>query len=461
MKNLLTATLPAMALLALGGCASSGALVNTTESDGVYYSSQDKTTATSSLNSVYTNRSAAGAANPDGYAYSPSGTSQTAPATTDDANPDYQGGTGSATEGYNTSTLGASSDYYASNYYNPSGFGVPYTGPGVSSYNYSPTWNVSPAAYGSPFGYGLGLSAVYGYGGGFGYPYGGFYSPYAYSGFYDPFYSPFYSPYGFGYGSGLSLGFGFGYGGFGYGGFGYPYGFGGYPGYGYGYGRGYYDSYGGGYYSRPVIRPYSAGSPQAGAVLIGGRPSRGGAAYGNGMVSNAPNSVISGGRVGGGVGMGAVAAPNPAGGAYNGPTGRGGRAVTFGDAAGTGVATPAPQGAQQQAAGGRRGFFSGFLGGSGVSNGQPGSQPTGGTYDSRSRGGYNYGQSQSSSGQAQTRDRGFSQPSYQQPSRSFEQRSFSQPSQPSRSFGGGSFGGGGGGGGSFGGGGGGGGRGRR
>ncbi|MFC7667279.1 hypothetical protein ACFQT0_07495 [Hymenobacter humi] len=44
MKNLLTAFLPALALLALGGCASTSGLA-TSEDDGVYYSSKDHTTA--------------------------------------------------------------------------------------------------------------------------------------------------------------------------------------------------------------------------------------------------------------------------------------------------------------------------------------------------------------------------------------------------------------------------------
>ena len=44
MKNLLTACLPALALLALGGCAGTSALTSS-EDDGVYYSSKDRTTA--------------------------------------------------------------------------------------------------------------------------------------------------------------------------------------------------------------------------------------------------------------------------------------------------------------------------------------------------------------------------------------------------------------------------------
>jgi hypothetical protein len=456
MKNLLTATLPALALLALGGCATSGALTTSTENDGVYYSSSDRTTAVASP--VYGGSSG----NIPARALD-----DTVPAaTTDDANPDYQGGT---SQGYATGT-----DYYSNSYndglssYTPngSGFNQPYAGPGVSSYNYNPGWSVAPSFYGSPFGYGAGLALGYGYSpysmGGFGYPYGG--------GFYDPFYSPY------GYGSGLSIGFGYGFGGFG--GFGYPYGgyggYGGYPyGYGYsGYGRGYgyYDSYGAGY-ARPVIytRGARANSPGAGAVLYGSRSNRGGAVMNASNATGNPNTVNLGGngRPSGGSYTGnAVALPGGGGNAPMpaGPTGRGGRAVSFGDATGQPTySTPAsPAATAPQSAGstaGRRGFFGGFFG-NGANPGNPGGQPaTAGQpmnnagYGTRQRSA-NYGQSQAQ-GQPQMQQRAYSQP----------QRTYSPPQQqmqqPSRSFGGGNFGGGGGGG-SFGGGGGGGGsRGRR
>ena len=52
MKNLLPASLPALALLALGGCATSGALTSTTENDGVYYSSSDHTTAAAAYTAI-------------------------------------------------------------------------------------------------------------------------------------------------------------------------------------------------------------------------------------------------------------------------------------------------------------------------------------------------------------------------------------------------------------------------
>jgi len=472
MKNLLTATLPGLALLALGGCATSGALTTSTETDGVYYSSSDHTTAVAAP--IYGGNGSSG--NIPARALD-----DTVPvATTDDANPDYQGGT---SQGYATGT-----DYYSNRYndglsaYTPngSGFNQPYAGPGVSSYNYNPGWSVAPSFYGSPFGYGAGLALGYGYSpyslGGFGYPYGG--------GFYDPFYSPYYAPYGFGYGSGLSIGFGYGFGGFGGfgypygGGFGYPYGYGGYP-YGYsryGRGNGYYDGYGAGY-ARPVIYTRGAGasSPGPGAVLYGSRNNRGGAVMNSSNATGTPNPVnMGGGRPSGGSYTGnAVAIPggnaampgaSPA--MPAGPTGRGGRAVTFGDATGQPTySTPGnPAATAPQSAGStpsRRGFFGGFFG-NGTATGNAAGQPTNAAGQPMNNSGYsrqrntNYGQAQG----GQMQQRSYSQPAYSQP-----QRTYSQPQpqmqQPSRSFGGGNFGGGGGGG-SFGGGGGGGGsRGRR
>ncbi|RZK94854.1 MAG: hypothetical protein EOO62_30405, partial [Hymenobacter sp.] len=342
MKNLLTATLPALGLLALGGCATSGALTTSTETDGVYYSSSDHTTATYQASPGYANGGTIPARALDD-------TTPVAAATTDDANPDYQGG--------QAGTDQTNSDYYNNNYasgYGNSGFGQPYTGPGVSSYNYTPTtvYTVAPSYYGSPYGY----SSAFGYGfSPFSYgisPFGYGYSPFGYGGgFYDPFYSPYG---GFGYGSGLSIGFGYGYGGFG--GFGSPFGYGygspfGYGGgygyglpYGYGYGRGYgggyYDSYGGGY-SRPVIYTRGAGvsSPGRDAVLYGSRNNRGGAVMNPNGATRTPVN-IGGGRSNGNVYTGnggsytgnAVAMPGNAAGANvpTGPTGRGGRAVSFG-----------------------------------------------------------------------------------------------------------------------------------
>jgi hypothetical protein len=429
--------------------------------DGVYYSSSDRTTAVAQPARVY------GGGNIPARALDDT----VPPATTDDANPDYQGGT---SRGY-----ASGSDYYSNSYndglsyYNPSGFNQPYSGPGVSSYNYNPTWSVAPSAYGSPWGYGAGLAVGYGYSpyamGGFGYPYGGLGYGYPYGGgFYDPFFSPYYSPWG--YGSGLSIGFGYGFGGFG--GFGYPYGgFGGYP-YGYGYGRGYgyYDGYGS-RYARPVVYTRGAGvsTPGDGAVLYGSRSNRGGAVMNSRNVNGNPNVVnLGGGRPTGGsytgnaVGLPGGNAPMPAGNAA--PTGRGGRAVSFGEATGQPTySAPAGQSNNTQPAGsapgaGRRGFFSGFFG-----NGSPAGQPTNNAGQPMGNPGYggrqrnvNYGEAQA--GQPQMQQRSYSQPSYQ-PQRTYSPPQPQMQSSPSRSFGGGSFGGGGG---SFGGGGGGGGgRGRR
>ena len=192
MRNLISAFLPALALLALGGCAGTSAITSS-EDDGVYYSSKDRTTAVVS-------------AAPD-------------PASTDEAaNPDYNGNTAGS-----SARQGRGSDQYYDNTYTYMR-GVP--GPGL--YDYMPY---------SPY-----TSLNYGWGAGaFGAPmYGGFYDP-----FYSSFYSPFYSPFGYGYGSGLSLSFGFGRPwGFGQG-FGRPYGF--------GYGAGFYDPY---YFNSPFYGGY-------------------------------------------------------------------------------------------------------------------------------------------------------------------------------------------------------------
>ena len=223
MKNLLTACLPALALFALGGCVGTSALTSS-EDDGVYYSSKDRTTAVV----------------------------RTAPApasASEEANPDYNG----TAPAPSTQRGSGSTQYYDNNYTYMRG--VPgyggtsaYYGSGLNGYSpYSPYTTFGYAPFGNVCtGFG------YGWGGG-----GGGYSPYAYGG-YDPFYSSFNSPYGYGYspyygyGSGLSISFGFGrpyYGGFGYSPYGYgysPYSYGGsyYGGY---YGRGGYYGNGGGY----------------------------------------------------------------------------------------------------------------------------------------------------------------------------------------------------------------------
>jgi len=225
MKNLLTAVLPALALFALGGCASTAALTST-EDDGVYYSSKDRTTAVVS-------------------APAPANTSE-------EANPDYHGST---TE-RSTARQGSSSDEYYDNTYTYMR-GVPrygstvYYGPGLATYvPYSPYTTIICSGYG-PYGYG-----------------GCGYSPYAY-GFADPFYSPYYSPYY--YGSGVSISFGFGrpyYGG--YYGYGRPY--------GYGYGGGFYDPYY--YYGGPYYGGYYGRGGYYGNNYYGGRSYYGGNYYG-------------------------------------------------------------------------------------------------------------------------------------------------------------------------------------
>ncbi|MBD2769102.1 hypothetical protein IC235_14505 [Hymenobacter sp. BT664] len=193
MRYFLPALLPALALLALGGCAGTSTLTSS-EDDGVYYSSKDRTTAVVSPA-------------PD-------------PASTDEAaNPDYNGNTANS-----PARQGRGSTQYYDNTYTYMR-GVP--GYGLSYYTpYSPYTSLS-------YGWGSGFYGV---------------SPF-YGGFYDPFYSSFYSPWGYGYGSGLSISFGFGIGrpwGYGYG-FGRPYGF------GYGYGGGFYDPY---YFNSPFYGGY-------------------------------------------------------------------------------------------------------------------------------------------------------------------------------------------------------------
>ncbi len=466
MKTLFNSALPALALLALGGCATTGA-ISSTENDDVYYSSKDRTTYAAAPTTSYQSSGY----QPNGYG---SASTQAQAPTSENANPDYQG---------STAQTGSSTDYYDDNYtsYNsvqPSGFGQPYTGPGVSTYNYTPSWSVAPSFYGSPWGYGTGLSIGYGYGGFGGYsPFGYGYGYPAYAGFYDPFYSPFYSPWG--YGSGLSIGFGYGFGGYGgfgypyYGGFGSPYRYGyGYPGYAYGGGYGYggdYYGYGRGgarnyVYKQGIMNGSYSNGYDPGAIKVGRRESRYADAAG------------SGGMVAPGTGApGTMSNRRPAAGANSG----------FDRVAAPGGNPPAPTA-------------------NGLSNGQPAVMDRSGrrfdqaTMNSNSPGAYNQPRTMSevappAAGQPQRRggffremfanpnggqpqgqangyaqpqrnfdqQRAFSQPqqrafdqqrSFQQP----QQRAFEQPRMEQRSFSPApSFGGGGGGGGNFGGGGGG------
>ena len=207
MKKLFITCLPALTLLVLSGCAGTSALTSS-EDDGVYYSSKDRTTAVAR------------------QAPAPASTSEA-------ANPDYNGNTGGTAQS-NARSGSGSTQYYDNTYTymrGASGYGgSSYYGPGLSYYSpYSPYTTLS---YAPP------ISVCYGYGYGWG---GGAcgYSPYAYGG-YDPYYSPYsygYSPY-YGYGSGFSISFG------------RPYGYG-YSPYGYGYSPYYYGgSYYGGYYGR-------------------------------------------------------------------------------------------------------------------------------------------------------------------------------------------------------------------
>ncbi|MBF9222855.1 hypothetical protein [Hymenobacter ruricola] len=246
MKNLLTALLPAMALLALGGCASTSAIA-TSEDDGVYYSSKDRTTAVVSA--------------------SP------APASTDEAaNPDYNG----SSQPKAAARQGSGSTQYYDNTYTYMQ-GVPSYGPGLAYYTpYSPYTSLS-----------------YGWGGG-----ACGYSPYAYGfadPFYSPVYSPFYSPY-YGYGSGLSISFGFGR----------PWGYGSYYGrpYGYGYAYGgyggFYDPY---YYGGPFYGGYYGRGGYYGSSYYGGNYGYSNGYYGNdggngrGRTSGHRNDRSSDGRV--------------------------------------------------------------------------------------------------------------------------------------------------------------------
>ena len=453
MKKILTATLPALALLTLGGCATTGA-VSSTEDDGVYYSSADRTTV------------APHAARPDtGYGYETARVQTQTTQTSEDANPDYQGD--------GTTQTGSDTDYYDDSYASnsPSGFGQPYTGPGVSTYNYTPTWSVTPSFYGSPFGYGLGAGIGYGYGGGF-----GGYSPFGfgypgYAGLYDPFYSP----YGFGYGSGLSIGFGYGFGGFGY-----PYGFGSRFGSPYGYGYGGARRY---VYKNAIVNGGYPNGYDRDAIRVGRRERRAMNAVGGGAIANpggagAPAGVIGGRRItnsassgftnAAGVAPGQLTGNEPVTGGRrfenptvnpNSPNG-GGRGAWRGMNNGTANGAPAgsynqprsdaasanPGGAQPR----RGGFFRDVFGAPANGGGANNSAQSGFSQPQRAN---------SQRAYSPQPDRGFSQPR-------MEQRTFSQPSQPSQpsfggSRGGGSFGGGGGGAaGGFGGGGGGGRRGR-
>ncbi|WP_426489943.1 hypothetical protein [Hymenobacter sp. 102] len=272
MKKILAPVLPALALLTLGGCASTSYL-STTEDDGMYYSSKDRVTVPAQVAS-------------SGSSAAPATAEQeTTAAPGDVANPDYAGTAGRAAT--------TSEEYYDDDYYYASRlrrFHSPYRGIGMGYYDFAytdPFWYGGPALGYSPWGYG-----------------------------YNSFYDPFYSPWGYG-GVNISIGFGrpWGWGrpwgGYGYG-YGYrpfDYGWGGpWGGYNYGYLNGYYTGlYGGGgyyggngwsnYYDRPGRR-----------VTYGPRRDR--AVEGQRLGSAAPDGVVSG-RSRGRVQEGGFTTPTP------------------------------------------------------------------------------------------------------------------------------------------------------
>ena len=480
MNKLLTASLPALALLALGGCTASRS-VATTEDDGVYYSSQDRTTAVAAprvlaSQSVTTDNSTGSEA----------------------TNPDYQAGTDTRRQAPNNPEY--YDDGYAnssSSYNNNSRFRTPYAGPNVGLAYYSPPVVFAPA---------------YGYGGNYGFS--------SYAGICDPFYSPwcasplygyspydaFYSPFGYGYGGSLiSISFGSGgyrgysygygrpyYGGGGYGGYYDPYyGGGSYGGSSYGYGG--YNSYGNYYGNRQVIRPGGTSVGVGSPVLVGPRRGRGGdvlAGRGNVIAnpSTTPANAPSGGRRhfdGGGTNSpmtvpasGVVAAPaTSSAGAVNGNVNGnnaaygGGRrpgsnagyqapnsptAITTDQATSNGGGrrggfdNVAPTGAEPNTSGNQRGQWRTIDQGNATRNTagtapdagrgyeqpQPQGQPEARPSERQGRRGGFFGTAPDNSGQSQAgtnNNRGYEQPAQQpQPQRTYEQprRTYEQPQQP-------------------------------
>ncbi|QIX61422.1 hypothetical protein FY528_11715 [Hymenobacter lutimineralis] len=218
MKTYLTSCLSAVALLALGGCASIPA-VTSTETDGVYYSSKDRTTENPAYTAVVQNRQ------PD---VADQQSSTTAPASSPETQYD-QGGTysSSGTTVYTDDAYYDAYDYdYAARirrFHQPSYWSF---APSYYSYAYTNSWD--------PWGYN---------------PYA--YSPWAYRYGYDP--------YGFGYGGpyvSINIGTGWGY---------RPWG--GWGGYGWGYRTGYYNGYYNGYYDNPY---YGGGNWGNGGWANGG-----------------------------------------------------------------------------------------------------------------------------------------------------------------------------------------------
>ncbi|AIZ62844.1 hypothetical protein PK28_02570 [Hymenobacter sp. DG25B] len=201
MKKSLTTFLSALALVALGSCAGPAAL--TTESDGVYYSSKDQTTADPALAAVQANRDLENA---------PSDQSST-------ATPESRANQGQQREQYSDSYSTYDDDEYTymariRRFHQPSywSFAPGYYDYAYTSYAYDP-WFYNDYAYGSRYGY------------------------------YDPFYDPFF--YGGGSYVNISIGWGWPYSRRHYG-YGYGYGGGGYD---WGYRNGYRNGYNNGYYN--------------------------------------------------------------------------------------------------------------------------------------------------------------------------------------------------------------------
>ncbi|GGF04505.1 hypothetical protein [Hymenobacter cavernae] len=464
MKNKLTTLVPAVALLALSSCASTSGLTST-ESDGVYYSSKDRTMQTATASTATDESQYQGI--------------------DEDTNPEYSSNAKSG------SASGSNSEYYDDSYASRLGRFNNSSYSGLSYY--SPVYTDPYFMGGSAFAPYYGLGAGYG-------------------SFYDPFYSSFYSPFGYGLGRSymsLSLGFGspwayrpygLGYGGF-YDGFYNPYyggglyggGYGlgyGYGGYGYGssyYGGGYYG--GNGDYGRSAVR-YAPRRDRSREAITASQPvgnSRGGRIVGSGNMVDpntgsrvAPTTVVGNATTNPasatGRGRGRIldnGASQPTGG-FTSPNnnynlseramsdgemrareGRAGRRMT--DAGVSGNTNPATQSMEQPridySGRGRRSQMTDNSSTGGSASPQDYQQP-----QRRSRFSEAFRNDGGGSNQTATPQRSYESRTFSQPS-----RSFSEPS-PSRSsnFGGGNGGGnfGGGGGSSSGGGGGGGGRGR-
>lgn len=194
MKNSLVTLLPALALLTLGGCAGTSAL-STTESDGVYYSSKDRTTQNATA------------------AVASTAPTETQYADGEISNPDYAAG------GQQSSTVTESTEYYDDDYAYSARirrFHQPYYrgfGYGYNDFMYAdPFWYGGSPYYGNGF-YDPFYGPSYGYGGfggsfmniniGFGSPWGWGYNPWRYGrgyGIYDSYYGGGYGGYGYGYG---------------------------------------------------------------------------------------------------------------------------------------------------------------------------------------------------------------------------------------------------------------------